>query len=62
MSVCRPITFTTMRCIAMKFGTDIQGAQRINPNDFADHLIFPLVTLAAQSCHLSCEIAQHLLD
>ena len=37
--------------IAIKFGTDIHGAQRMNYDDFGD-----------QSLHLSGELSQHLLD
>ena len=29
--------------IAMTFCADIRGPQRMNPNDFSDHLIFPLL-------------------
>ncbi len=33
---------TPIRWIAMKFGADVHGAQRMNPNDFVQFLNFPL--------------------
>lgn len=43
----------------MKFGADIYGAQRINPND-SDPLIFHLAPPGGRDFH--CEISQHVLD
>ncbi len=37
----------------MKFGIDIYGDERMNPDDFSDPLIFPLAPPAAQSFHLT---------
>ncbi len=48
--------------IAMKFGTDIHGVQKINFTDFGDPLTFPVATPAGQSFHLLCEISQRLPD
>ncbi len=48
--------------IAMKFGTDIHGAQRMSPNVFVDSLTCLLAPPVAQSFHRSSEISQHLLD
>ncbi len=53
---------TTFGWIALKFCTDIHGAQRINPNDFGDPLTFPLAPPAGITYHLSCKISQHLFD
>lgn len=44
--------------IAMKFGTDLHGSQRINPNDHCD---LWLSYSATKSFYLSNEIFQHLL-
>ncbi len=47
----------------MKFGTDIHGAQRMNPeNYFHGPLTFPLAPPSGQGFHLSYEISQHLQD
>ncbi len=46
----------------MKFGTDMDAAQMMNPKDIGDPLIFPVAPSAGQSFHLSSEISQHLLD
>ena len=43
----------------MKFCTDVNGPQRMNPNDLSD---VPLVPPVGQSFHLSCKISSHLLD
>lgn len=34
---------SNIRWIAMKFGIDFHGFQRMNPNNFGDNLHFPLV-------------------
>lgn len=44
----------------MWFGTD--GSRRMNPIDFGDHLNLQLAPPAGQSCHLSCNLSQHLLN
>lgn len=46
----------------MKFGTDIYGPQRMEPNDFGATLTSPLTPPASQSFHFYREISQHLLD
>ncbi len=46
----------------LKFGTDIRGAQRMNPLDFGNPLTFHPAPPTGQSFHLSCEISQILLD
>lgn len=43
----------------MKFSSDIQVAQRMNPSNFRDPLSFPLVPQAGQTFHLSSETAFH---
>lgn len=45
--------------IAMTFGTDIQGSQRMNPNDLCDPLTFSVAL--KESCYLLSESSQHLL-
>lgn len=40
----------------------MHDAQRMNPNDFGDPLIFRLAPLAGQNVHLSSEISQYLQD
>lgn len=42
----------TIRWIDMQFGTDINGAQTMNPNEYGDHLTFNPATLASKSFHL----------
>ncbi len=41
----------------MKFGTDIRGSERMNPNDFGDPLAFYVAPRADQTFHLSSEIS-----
>ncbi len=43
---------TTIGWIAVRFGADIHGSQRMNPNDFGDHLTFPPAPPMGQSFHL----------
>lgn len=45
-------------CIALKFGADIHGAQRMNPNDSDDPLTLQIAPPAGQTFHLSSEISQ----
>ncbi len=42
---------------SMNIATDIQRPQRINPDDFNDHLTFCLVSPVGQSFHLLVEIS-----
>ncbi len=65
--VDRPITLvwnisTTIGSIEIRFGTDIHGAQMVNPHDVGDPLTCPLMPPAGQSFHLSSKIYQHLID
>ncbi len=45
-----------------KFGTDIQGPQRMNHNDFGEPLPFPPAPKAGQTYHLSSDIPKHVPD
>lgn len=44
----------------MEFGSDIHGAQMVNPNDFGDLQTFPLVPPASHSSHLFSETSKYL--
>lgn len=44
----------------MRFGTDISGAIRLNPDDIGDPLTFP--PALQNRSKFSCEISQHQLD
>lgn len=59
----RSTTFlqTTIRFIAVKFGTDNHVPQRMYPTYFANPLTFELMPPAHQCFHLPFEISQHLL-
>lgn len=52
------IVSTALKWIARKFGVDIHGPQRINPNEFGD-LPEPR---ACQIFHLFSDLFQHVLD
>lgn len=42
--------------VAMNICADINGTQRMNPDDFSDPLTFSVAPLAGQSVHLSWKI------
>lgn len=48
---------------ALKLGTNIQGAQRMNPNYFGDPLTFILAPPVAKNVHLTSDgLAQNVMQ
>lgn len=46
----------------MKFGQDVNGAQKMNPTDFGDSLISYQAPAADQRFHSSSDVSQNLQD